>query len=652
MWPLLLGATLLAYYPAWFGGLLWDDESHLTAPALRTLEGLGRIWFEIGATQQYYPLLHTAFWLQHHLWGENTLGYHLVSIVLHASAAGLLWTILRRLAIPGAALAAVLFALHPIHVESVAWISELKNTLSGVLVLGAVLKYLEFDDRRDRGAYAAALILFVLALLSKTVTAVMPPALLVIFWWKRGALDVRRDVGPLVPFWVLGVSAGLLTAWVERTHIGAQGAEFSISFLERCLIAGRVVWFYLGKLLWPAELIFSYPRWDVRADVWWQYVYPLAALAVLGILWAVRHRSRAPLAAFLLFGGILFPVLGFLDVYPFRFSFVADHFAYLASIPVIVYVSAALATAARRRAVRAPASRAGAALLVCLLGLLTFQQSRLYADAETLYRETLRRNPTSWMVHVNLGMLLLEREPAGALEHFDAAIRLNPREAQTHVNRGNALQRLGRLQEAVLAYLEALQIEPDQAQAHNNISTALLALGEPARALDHAQAAIELEPGHAWSHHAAGAAARALGNFGEAVEHFRSARALDPAISHLIVPEIAVTLNALAMAHARAGRTEEAIRSLDEAVRTQPGYSPARFNLANLLQASGRFAEAIPHYQAVLEANAADASAHNNLGAAFEALGRRDEAAAHYRQALTLDPGSALFRANLARVQQ
>jgi protein O-mannosyl-transferase len=649
-WLLLLAVlavTLTAYYPAWFGGPLWDDDRHMTAPALQSLEGLWRIWFEIGATQQYYPLVHSAFWIQHQLWGDHTLGYHLVNIVLHAIAAGFVWAILRRLEVPGAAVAGIVFALHPIHVESVAWITELKNTLSGVLVLWALLRYLDYDADRGWRAYASALALFVLALLSKTVTAVLPAALLVIVWWRRGAIDLTRDVRPLVPFFALGTAGGLLTAWVERTHIGAQGAEFAFSFVERCLIAGRVVWFYLGKLLWPAELIFTYPRWDVSQGVWWQYLYPIAALAAL---WAIRHRSRAPLAAALLFGGILFPVLGFFNVYPFRFSFVADHFAYLASIPVIALVVATAGLAARRWDVRGPAVRAAAAVLVSVLAVLTFQQSRHYADAETLYRETVRRNPSSWMAHINLGMLLLERDPAEALRRFDEAIRLNPRIAEAHLDKGNALQRLGRTKEAIASYLDALALDPNMPKVHNNLSSALLSSKEPALALEHAEAAILLDPDYAWAHHAAGAAARALGRHDEALRHFRDALDSDPSLGPVIRPDIGVTLNARGMAVAEEGRIDEAIALLRQSIDTLPDYAAAHFNLGNLLQGAGRFEEALPHYQVVLKMNAGDATAHNNLGAALEALGRREQAAAHYREAVRLAPGSELFRTNLFRV--
>ena len=243
-------------------------------------------------------------------------------------------------------LAALLFALHPVAVESVAWIAEQKNTLSAVLYFCAVLAYLRFDNRRRGAAYALATGLFLAALLTKTVTASLPAALLVVFWWRRGRLGWRRDVLPLLPWFAAGIAAGWVTARFEYTRIGAQGADFALSVAQRCLLAGRVFWFYLGKLLWPADLIFIYPRWTVDAAQVWQWLFPFGALALLLVLW--RGRRRGPLAAVLFFAGTLFPALGFVNVFPFLFSFVADHFQYLACAGILTLVAVGLATALAR----------------------------------------------------------------------------------------------------------------------------------------------------------------------------------------------------------------------------------------------------------------------------------------------------------------
>ncbi len=370
---LIVGLTLVAYWPALQGKPLWDDDAHLTKPELQSISGLGRIWTDPHATQQYYPLLHSAFWFEHAAFGDATLGYHLANVLLHATDAILLVLILTRLGIPGAPLAGLLFAVHPVCVESVAWISEQKNTLSLAFYLLSALAYLKFDALRGRRQasryYALALVLFVFALLAKTVTATLPAALLVVFWWQRGRLGWKRDVLPLVPWFALAAVCGAVTAVVERKLIGAEGAQFDLTLVERCLLAGRVVWFYLGKLVWPADLAFIYRRWNVGADAG-AWTLALAAAALLtAALWLVRGRSRGPLAAWLFFVGSLFPALGFFNVYPFVFSFVADHFQYLACIGILTGASAGAATALARapRRFQAAGWGLGAAVVATLV---------------------------------------------------------------------------------------------------------------------------------------------------------------------------------------------------------------------------------------------------------------------------------------------
>jgi tetratricopeptide (TPR) repeat protein len=602
----LLLATLGAYCPAWRGGMIWDDESHVTKVALRSVEGLGRIWFELGATAQYYPLVHSAFWVQHRLWGDATLGYHLVNILLHVLSACLLLVILRRLDVPGAPLAALVFALHPVHVESVAWITELKNTLSGVFFLASALAYLRFDRERAWRTYGASAALFCLALLSKSVTATLPGALLVVFWWKRGRLDWRRDVVPLVPFVVVGAAAGLFTAWVERTYIEARGPEFDLTIVERGLVAGRVIWFYLSKLFWPADLVFVYPRWEVSQAVAWQYAYPLGVAALLAALWFLRTRTRAPLAAFLAFAGILFPVLGFLNVYPFRFSFVADHFQYLASIPVIALVSAGAATVASRRAPRAGGwALVGTLALAVTLGTLTWRQSRQYADALTLYRATIERNPSSWMAHGNLGALLRRTDPEQALVHLTAAVRLKPDLVEAQYNLATALQELGRLDEAVVQYGKTIELAPDHARAYCNLGNTL----------------------------------RQLGRLQEAERSFMEAIRL--------APSLALAHSGLGRLLQMEGRLEEALRSCETAARLQPDFAAAHRDLAGVLQEQGRLEEAVGEYSVALRLQPGDAEVHNDVATALQQLGRFDQAIHHFREAARLAPQFSLPQSGL-----
>jgi tetratricopeptide (TPR) repeat protein len=471
----LLIAVTLSYSPAWNGRPIWDDDAHMTKVELRSLGGLAQIWINPGATQQYYPLVHSVFWLEHKVWGDTIWPYHLVNIFLHALSAFLLWRILLRLKIPGAWLAAGIFALHPVQVESVAWISELKNTLSGALVLSAALLYLRFDESRKRSEYVGALALFALALMSKSVIATLPAALLVIFWWKRGKLVWTRDVVRLLPFFALGVASGVFTAWMERTHIGAQGNQFALSFLDRCLISGRAFWFYLAKLGWPTELSFIYPRWQISQLVWWQYLFPVLAFVLLVVLWKLRKRYRGPLAAFLLFAGILFPALGFLNVYPFIFSYVADHFQYLASIAIITLASAGITLLLDRFAIpRQPIIRYAIPIALLLtLGSLTWRQARTYRDAETLYLTTLQWNPDCWLAHNNLSAILLARGKADeALGHAEKALQLRPDDVEPQVMIGDVLLRKRQPNEAIAHYEKALAIRPNYPEGYSHLANA------------------------------------------------------------------------------------------------------------------------------------------------------------------------------------
>jgi protein O-mannosyl-transferase len=585
--PLLVCATLLAYFPAIHGGLLWDDDAHVTRPDLQSWHGLLRIWTDLGATEQYYPLLHSFFWLQHRLWGDATVGYHLVGILLHAMAACLLAVVLRRLSVPGAWLAAFLFALHPVAVESVAWIAEQKNTLSLVFYLASALVYLRFDRNRDLASYGLALVLFLLALLTKSVTATLPAALLVVFWWQRGRLGWRRDIAPLLPWLALGAAMGLFTAWVEQNYVGARGTDFELSLAERCLLCGRIIGFYLGKLVWPANLIFIYPRWQVDPAKLAQWLFPLAALSLLAVLWLLRRHTRAPLAAYLFFVGSLFPALGFLNVYPFEFSFVADHWQYLPCLSIIALAAAALAPPAAKPPLAAEKKgqtgalrlmagrRLLAAALLSLLGILTWRQSRNYRSLPIFYGAILERNPDCWMAHTNWGEFLREEgRVREAADHFQAALRLHPDYPIAHDDLGLAWRALGRTDDAIAEHEEAVRLQPGYAKAWNNLG------------------------------------------------------------GDLIV----------------AGRLPEAVTAYERALRSKPDYPEAEGDLAYALSQANRLPDAILHYEAAIRLKPDFPEAHNNLATIFVKTGQIDEAIAHYAEAVRLRPSYLSARANLAAV--
>jgi protein O-mannosyl-transferase len=580
----LLLTTFLAYWPALRGEMVWDDSSHVTAPNLQSFHGLWRIWFELGATQQYYPLLHSAFWLQHRLWGDAVLGYHLVNVLLHGICACLVVLIVRRLALPGAWFAGFLFALHPVCVEAVAWISEQKSTLSGVFCLAALLVYLGFDQSRDRRSYFLALGLFVLALLSKTVTATLPGVLLVIFWWQRGRLNWRRDILPLVPWFAIAVPMGLFTAWVERTYIGAVGSDFQLSLLQRFLIAGRLIWFYAAKLLLPFGLSFSYPRWAIDPSDLSQFFYLAGVIALSVVLLVVSRRNRGPLAAFLVFAGTLSPVLGFLNVLPFRYSWAADHFQYLACLGLLIPFAAwSTAAAGQFLAKGSHGAQLAAAAAVVGLAVLTMQQSATYRDEETLYRSALARNPSSWLTHNNLGTVL-EKKPGQlreAVAEFKTAIDLHPiYDAQAHFNLAGAYAQLGTpedISQAIAEYQAGLRMEPENAGAHLNLGTLLAGIpGRTGDAKSEFQKAAELDPNSAHAHANLGSLLAQAGQLPEAIGEFETAVRLDPnlAEAHFLLG---------AALEEMPGRTAEAIAEYRAALQIRPDYQPAQESLQELL---------------------------------------------------------------------
>jgi tetratricopeptide (TPR) repeat protein len=571
---ILAVVTMLAYEPAWYGGLLWDDKAHVGGPELRTLDGLRRIWFVPRTTQQYYPVLHTSFWLQQRLWGDSTTGYHLLNLLLHVGCVVLVLKILRLLRIPGAELAAIIFALHPVNVETVAWISERKNTLSGLFGLAATLLYLKFDESRSRRAYALAIGLFVFGLLSKTAIVALPLAWLAIFWWKRNAISWRRDVVPVIPFVFLSASAGLMTSWVEYGNIAHKARILDLTLVDRCLIAGRAFWFQLGKLLWPSDLMFVYPRWDINAGVWWQYLFPMGVLGLLVILWSLRRWSRAPLAGVLVYIFLLLPSLGFLNIYFFLYSFVADHWQYLACLGIITpCASGIVLVAGQLKRWRVWLEPAVMLVLGGVLFVLTWQQSRMYNDNETLYRTTIARNPACWMAQVNLGNILdkTNRIPE-AMDLYNQALRIKPDVG--HYSLGNAYLRKGRTSEARDQYEQALRINPDYAEAHNNLGNAWLQTRRTSEAIEQYEQALRINPDFVAAHNHLGNTLVETGRASEAIDHFKHALRINP--------NSASTHKNLGGALAQLGRISEAIAEFKAALRISPGYIDARNNLSKV----------------------------------------------------------------------
>jgi hypothetical protein len=484
---LLFALTLLAYLPVLRGGFIWDDDDYVQNNAnLRSGRGLVDTWLAPRTSPQYYPMVFTTFWVEHQLWGDRPVGYHVVNVLLHATAAALLWRVLTRLDVPAPMLAACLFAVHPVHAESVAWVTERKNVLSAVFVLASAYFWV-----RDRGTrdYVIALALFVLALLSKTVTCALPAALLLIAWWKHGRLT-RRDIIRLAPMFAVGFALAMYTAYLERAHVNAVGPEWDLKFVDRVLIAGRAVWFYFGRLVLPVRLSFIYPRWTIDPSQLWQWAFPVGVLVALFVLWRMRTRwGRGPLVAALIFCGALVPALGFFNIYPMRYSFVADHFQYHASIAAIVLIAIALHRF----------GRAVGIAVVALLLVLTMSRADVFADSERLWRDTYAKNPRSWMVNLNLAKeLIARRRHAEAWPYFDALVGLAPNLPETHWNYGSSLRQRRRYAEAIAAYDQAVRLGGDPLpQVLYNRGLTYLEVGRPDLAAADFRRALAVKPDYA-----------------------------------------------------------------------------------------------------------------------------------------------------------
>lgn len=611
----IFAMVVVTYLPALDCGFIWDDDDYVQFnPTVAALDGIWKIWVP-GENHQYYPLVHTTFWLEYRLWGTSPAGFHLVNVLIHALSSVLLYSLLARLAVPGAWLGAALFALHPVGVESVAWITERKNVLSGLFYLLSARLYLDWagggETRGTPRLWWLALLAFVAALLSKTVTASLPAALLVVTWWKTGRVRVR-DVSPLLPFFVIGLGMGLLTIWVERTYVGATGEGFDLSLTERVLVAGRAPWFYLGKLLLPLDLAFIYRRVAPDTGSWVQWLYPLAVVAtLLGALLLRSRLGRAPLAVLLLFGGTLVPALGFVDVYPFLFSFTADHFQYHAMIAPLALLGALATSGARSlpEARRPLALGAGAALLGTL-GLFSWRQQAIYVDLETLWTDTVAKTPGAWIAHTNLGTALAARGAREeAISSFEQALELRPEMVEARANMGRLLLESGAPTRAASELRRALGDLPPDDQIREgtgnaimrkmlrfNLGAALRLNNRPAEALPFLQAAADDPPATSQEHFNLGLVHRSLNRARPEVFHLEEARRLSPED-----PEVARQLAWSLATRPRVGDAGRAVTLAEEALAVFSGDPLAHHTLAIAFAARSSFDQAVTTARQALE---------------------------------------------------
>jgi protein O-mannosyl-transferase len=675
---LLVLGVIFAYQPAWNAGFIWDDDDYVTHNPLLTAEdGLRRIWFSTDSPSQYFPLVYTTFRLEHALWGLNPSGYHWVNILLHAVNAVLLWGLLRRLALPGAWFAAAVFALHPVQAESVAWISELKNVQSMFFILLCTWAWLEHQERRAAARwYSLSLVFFACALFSKTTACTLPAAFLLMDWLRHRPLT-WRGVWKIVPYLALGLVMGLVSMWWERNKQGTVGELYTLSFLERLLVATRALWFYLGKLLWPQDLTFNYPLWKINAAESAAYLWlGVTGIAACLVVWVRRRAGRGLEVGLLFFAATLGPLLGFIMLYTFRYTYVADHYQYVAMIGPVCLLAAGLARVLGRSLTLRAIYPWVVASVAVTLGVLTWRQSRMYKDLETLWATTVARNPTSYMGHNNLAAVYLEQDRVdAAIYHLNQALQILPGHPSSHYNLAKALLKKGDVPGAIEQLEAVLRSEPDDARALTDLSVTCLLVDRVADAERYARKLVHLHPERAEGHMNLGSALLRSGDSGGALHHYQKACDLEPTLpdawynlgfvqytrgdltAGIEATRRAVTLRpSFAQAHNNlgnmlyfAGDPAAAADALKRACDLEPANPEFRGNLGNALLAAGQAEEAVSALEAAVGLNSGNADLHSRLGWALAEAGRLDEAIARFRQVLAAVPDADIAYSNLAQ---
>jgi tetratricopeptide (TPR) repeat protein len=669
-------SVLIVYSPVGWAGFIWDDDFYVTGnPTLTGLRGLGAIWSTTAA--DICPLTMTTFWIETQLWGFNPVGFHLVNVVIHGANAIVLWRLLRALEIPGAWIGAALWALHPVLVESVAWISELKNTQSTFFYLLALLFFTRWLRDNRRVHYALTLLFTAMAMASKSSTMMLPLVLALCAWWIDGRWQWRRAV-EVAPTLLFSVAAGLLSVWTQGIHRHVEWTPRSLP--ERLATAGDAIWFYLGKLVDPYPLFTIYPRWQIDTSNPLQWLPLLALVALLVVFWVQRERWGRPwFFTLIYFIAALLPVLGLVEHGFLRYSFVGDHFQNLAAMAPLAIAGAGLSIFfSRLGPERAWMKFAAVTLILGILGLMTWSQTWIYRNSTTLWAYTLRWDPNSWGAHGNLGVDFYRQGNAdAALAEFRTALSLNPRYSNIYYNVGVIQSDKGSYDDAIDNFHHALDLIPDDEGSHYELGLALSKKGDLAAAIDEFHHALALDPSDAKAHFEYAQVLSRQNRFDEAIPEFQKALGYDStmASAHLDLGVVLAQLNRydeaidqfqqaiklepgaakdrdnLGLALSDAGRASEALDAFASAVQLDPHDMAIRFHFALALARAGRLDEAVAQFQEIAKARPNDASARNNLGGALLQAGRVGESITEFQEALRLQPGYPDAQKNLSRAQ-
>ena len=689
---LLILLTFAFYWPVLFNGFVWDDFPHIIKNGLLPRpDGLARIWFHLDF-QQYLPMQMTTHWIEYRIWGTEPLGYHIVNVILHAFVGLLLWRVLLRLEVPAAWLCAAIFLVHPVHAETAGYVTERRNLLAALFYFLSLLSWFNFERSSDRRWYAAALMCFTLALLSKTVTCSFP-VIILLLRWMRGMPIGRREILYIVPFFIVGLPLALLTAFMERYLIGANGYEWAYTVPQRILICGHALWLYAANIVWPANLMFFYRRWPLDVGDISQWLYVIAAVAVvLGLFPLTRRFGRRPAAALLFFGISIFPALGFANVYPQRFSFVADHFQYIASIGIIVLAVGVLHALYNRALATSPALRSAKylpllanAVLPLILGSVLLAHLPVFKNDETLYRDVLSKNDDCWLAHLNLGTMHFNRgEHTESTQHFEAAHRIVPHEIVVLKYLGESYERqhrdgdarrtleLGLSESPAEAMIAGARergnfiagkgflsvYERDRIEATVDLHTSLAALDAREQHFDAAEAHLEaaqaLTPQSIKPLLAKADLLAAQGQLDDALAACDRAAELKP-LSGAPLYRKAELLRNSGTPEARSANLPRAEAALRGALEHEPGHLQSLAGLCELLLSQHRIDEAETLLRSARDAGAASTQLDIDLAYVLQEKGDLSGAAQAFSRALQREPrnfkalsgfGSMCLRAN------
>ncbi len=639
---ILILMVLLAYFPALRNGYVWDDDCVTNNPSLKTISGLRDIWTNPLSYPEgdirYWPMLYTSFWLEYHLWGIHPFGNHLINVLLHVLNTLLVFIILRRVFAPGAFLASAIFALHPVHVEAVAWVIERKGVLSGLFFLSSFLCYLTYEKQKKVGIYVLSLFLFILALLTKMTVITLPGVLFLYIWWSKKHLS-RQDFIRVIPYIGAGIIVMAIPLFLGHKQ---EIIDFPVPFFGRVIIVGKAIWFYAAKLLIPVQLMTIYPRWNIDFHQIGQYSYGIAILLLVMTLWYFRRKiGHEPLVLVLFFILTLSPTLGIIPFGYMAHSFVADRYQYLPSIGLIILFSVILIQLKENLGLsKSLLPKAGMVLLLLILGILTWHQTGLYRDTETLCRDNLKKNPNAVVANMNLGLTLANKgRYEEAIPYYSKALQIYPDDVKTQTNLGFALVQVGKLEEAVDHFVYVVKIKPENPGGHSNLGIAYQKQGKLEEAVTQYKETLRLDPNYPRVNFYLGDIYLKQGKLDGAIAYFSRGLQINPnsVEVHTLLANVLVAQ----------GKFDEGILHYLEALRLNPNLAGAQYGLGYALSQQGKYEEAVNHFTIALQLNPTLVYVHEGLAMVLTKQGKMEDAIAQYKEALRLSPGLEISRKNL-----